>query len=315
MANDSLTVQILKQILKIENVGGLHAATDPHQESQHRQKIAHYIRRGDPIHMVLPAFPAKSPNPRKTRGHLPDYGEVLALTRLNDLCNSIAKIYPSGAQVTICSDGHVFSDVVRVVDANVDAYVDAINDIIRENAFANLSTFNLKDIFRDDGKYDYDCMRMQLDKEFSESVETVRRRVKNETEMRTTFNGIHRFMFEDYAAFHPELSKNAVRERSKILAYHVIRRSNAWSRLVEERFPHAVRLSIHPQLAGSNKIGVCLVPSTDLWRTPWHSVAAFDGHDYMLMPRIQAEAAGAMLSYAHDKYPLYVLQPAQRIAL
>jgi L-tyrosine isonitrile synthase len=48
-------------------------------------RIDRFIARGEPIHFVLPAFPAKSPNPEKTLGRLPDYGEVLALLGLNGL--------------------------------------------------------------------------------------------------------------------------------------------------------------------------------------------------------------------------------------
>ena len=48
--------------------------------------------------MILPAFPAKSPNRQKQFLHLPDYGEVLALNNLNLLCNKITNIYSKGAK-------------------------------------------------------------------------------------------------------------------------------------------------------------------------------------------------------------------------
>ena len=64
----------------------------------------------EPVQMVLPAFPFKSPNRHeKVLGSLPDLGEELALTHLNGLCASIADIYEHGAKVVITSDGLVYN--------------------------------------------------------------------------------------------------------------------------------------------------------------------------------------------------------------
>lgn len=69
-----------------------------------------FISRSEPIKMVLPAFPFKSPNRRdKTLGSLPDLGEEVALMHLNGLCSSIADIYEHGANVVITSDGLVYN--------------------------------------------------------------------------------------------------------------------------------------------------------------------------------------------------------------
>lgn len=254
--------------------------------------------------MILPAFPAKSPNPQKTATHKPDFGEVVALTRLNTLCTCITDIYKSGAKITICSDGRVFSDVVQVCDGAVDVYGREIRAIINERGLEHLATFSLDDVY---SAHDYDLMRQRLVWEFAESVDQIRQRVKSDPDDRALFNGIHRFMFEDQLALQPERSKSWAREHAKGLAYAVIQRSNAWSRLVEKRFPDTIRLSIHPQPDHSPKIGVRLVNSSDQWRTPWHSVLVSDGQKYWLAPRAQAEAHGATLVYAENRYPYYVI--------
>lgn len=306
----SLSSQILDLVFEIRNL--VRSTPDAEQEatleSKNRKfqlaKVEAFIAAGKPIHMILPAFPAKSPNPRKTVTSRPDYGEVLALKRLNDLCEGISAIYSPGACMTICSDGRVFSDVVQVTDTAVDIYGSEIKSIIAEHDLPNLDTFSLDDVF---SSSDYDLMRTQLFAEFAEDVETLRARVKTDSDAKSMFNGIHRFMFEDQLALHPEKSKNGLKEFSKALAYEVIRRSNAWSRLVEKKFPESLRLSIHPQSATSPKIGVRLMPSNDVWRTPWHSVTVYNGKDYFLAPREEAEAAGGILTYANDKYPYYVL--------
>jgi Pyoverdine/dityrosine biosynthesis protein len=68
------------------------------------------VKRGEPIRMILPAFPFKSPNARdKVLGSMPDFGEELALAHLNGLCENIAQVYEPGADVYISSDGLVYN--------------------------------------------------------------------------------------------------------------------------------------------------------------------------------------------------------------
>jgi hypothetical protein len=88
----------------------------------HYFRIAKAIARNEAVIFVLPAFPAKSPNPEKTCTALPDYGEYLALRMLQSLCDRIGSYYEPGAKVCICSDGRVFSDLIKVSDAAVGAY-------------------------------------------------------------------------------------------------------------------------------------------------------------------------------------------------
>ena len=66
-----------------------------------------------PVRMIIPAFPFKSPNKvDKVIGTLPDLGEELALAHLNGLCETIIEVYKPGAEVTILSDGIVYSGKV-----------------------------------------------------------------------------------------------------------------------------------------------------------------------------------------------------------
>lgn len=69
-----------------------------------------FVSKCEPVLMVLPAFPFKSPNRKaKTLGALPDLGEEYALMHLNGLCESIEEIYEHGANVVIASDGLVYN--------------------------------------------------------------------------------------------------------------------------------------------------------------------------------------------------------------
>ena len=57
----------------------------------------------------------------------------------------------------------------------------------------------------------------------------------------------------------------------------------------------ALRFSIHPQPAHSDKIGILLADAEDAWLTPWHAVAVRSKGKIRLMHREQAERLGARL--------------------
>jgi pyoverdine/dityrosine biosynthesis protein Dit1 len=100
-----------------------------------------------------------------------------------------------------------------------------------------------------------------------------------------------------------------VKEESKAVAYEVIRRSNAWTRLLAEELPHALRLSIHPQHPHSDKIGLRITRAVDDWLTPWHGVVVLRANDYVLMKRQQAEALGAELIVQNGQPSHFVAPP------
>ena len=74
------------------------------------------VKHGEPIRMILPAFPFKSPNARdKVLGTMPDFGEELALAHLNGLCENISQVYEPGADVYISSDGLVYNGKITAL--------------------------------------------------------------------------------------------------------------------------------------------------------------------------------------------------------
>ena len=83
-----------------------------------------------------------------------------------------------------------------------------------------------------------------------------------------------------------------MRNECKDRAYRVIQRSDAWSRLITDCFPTALRLSIHPQSPHSDKIGILLGEADDVWLTPWHGVAVKKQGRFKFMHRREAEALG-----------------------
>jgi pyoverdine/dityrosine biosynthesis protein Dit1/AcrR family transcriptional regulator len=269
-------------------------------------KLHYFISQQQPIHLILPAFPAKSPNRHKVLGALPDLGEEIALTFLQSLCDDIRQVYAPGARISICADGRVFADLVQVSDAEVSAYNEELKQLIQQLGTADLDVINLEDLLVTDS---FDAARAWIVAQFGEPLEELKARVRDTEHHRAMFNGIHRFVSEDGMALALEKSKSRVKEESKEVAYEVIRRSNAWTRLLAQEFPHAVRLSIHPQHQHADKIGLRITRAVDDWLTPWHGVVLLRANDYVLMKRHQAEELGAELVEKNGRPSHFVAGP------
>lgn len=264
------------------------------------RRLVSKMMRGEKLTFILPAFPAKSPSPQKTCGILPDLGEVLALKNLNRMCGEISGHYAPGAEVIICSDGRVFSDVVGVPDEHITAYAQGIDAILAEFHLTHLRTFAMDDLHP--GKAG-DELRAELLKSFSVSTDEMREKAKNNPAL---FNGLHKFMIEDQAGL-VEMSKNQLNKLMKEKTYELMKRSDAWSGLLENYFPDALRLSIHPYPLTHEKFGVKLVTSSEKWATPWHNVTVKTNDGYVLMHKTRALELGAREEKLGGKYAFFEL--------
>lgn len=258
----------------------------------HLPKVRRFVIAEEPVHFLLPSFPAKSPNPKKVLGRLPDMAEEIALGFLDGVCEEIKNIYPPGARITICSDGRVFSDLVGVSDADVTEYGEELTVMLERIGIRSLDTFSMEDLF-DIG--DHGVMRDHLCTHYADSLAAIEGRIQTSDHHRALFNGIQRFLFEDRVALEAGKSRTRVRNECRELAHRVIQRSDAWGRLINDCFPTALRLSIHPQSPHSNKIGILLGDADDVWLTPWHGVAVKRQERFKLMRRHEADALGARL--------------------
>lgn len=275
----------------------------------HLDQVQEAVEAGRPLEFVLPAFPAKSPNPAKVLGYLPDRAEELALTFLRSLCERIEEVYPPGARILICSDGRVFSDLIGVNDEHVTAYRQALDTMIKRLGGGRLKQFTLDDACAGTGNGPEE-MRSALTSMCPRSLEGFKELVRSDEKLTGLYRGITRFMFEDRRTPDYTGSRAALQRASRERAYGVMYRSKAWGTLLDKLFPAAVRLSIHPQPCSSPKIGILLAGTPDMWLTPWHSVAVGVGDRFTLMHRAEAEAAGARLIYREGRPSHYVLEPA-----
>jgi pyoverdine/dityrosine biosynthesis protein Dit1/AcrR family transcriptional regulator len=275
-------------------------------EALHRPRVESAVRAQRPIELVLPAFPAKSPSLEKVLGPLPDLAEVRALERLHELLDQIEARHEYGAQLTICSDGHVFADLVGVSDDDVSAYKRALLALVDD---PRIRWFDLGTAFGDD--LAPAALRAQLVARYAETEADLRARAGTSASLRAQIDGIHRFLADDEPALVPGITKNQARKQTRPRAYEVVRRSEAWGALVADVFPQALRLSIHPQPDPSTKIGMNLLGVDDPWLTPWHGCAVVSRQGTRLMHRKDAEAIGAVVVVDDDGRPSHLELPNQ----
>ena len=274
----SLSKEILQKIFEYRVLIHEEASDEDYQNvseqfNPHIEKVSSAVQVNSPIVMILPAFPGKSPNRKKTLGAMPDLAEREALAKLHELCKSIEAIYAPGAKVLICSDGYCFADIVHIPDEDILNYSDILKNEIKEKYSDTIEFFDLTDAFNH--TKDFDLLREELMILYAEPLSSLKEKCKHEKFANAMFKGITRFLLEDYTglSLYDDFSRTAIQKQAKKNATRVIQRSNAWSRLLENLHPEAVRLSIHPQFSVSEKIGIRLVESHDNWLTPWHSVA------------------------------------------
>lgn len=305
----NITQKILTEIMQFHRAHKGKQCTNrfhcPKCLASHLPKILAAVHQNQPIQFVLPAFPGKSPNPEKVLGPLPDFAEQLALSFLGTICTRIKAFYRPGIKITLCSDGRVFSDVVGIEESNVTAYQMELDKLIHTMSLSDISTFNLDDCYK---QLDFTQMREQLMNNYAQSIDELKYKTLNgskssatpeEIEANSLYRGITRFLVEDSMHAGQTKSRTAIQKESRLKAYEVIRRSNAWSNLIADRFPKAVRLSIHPQACGSKKLGIRLI-ANESWMTPWHGVAVQFKDGHVLLKRSEAEALGAQLIYASN---------------
>lgn len=273
---------------------------DPALFAPQLRQLADFVSVGEPILFTLPAFPCKSPNPAKVLGHLPDEGERLSLEFLDRLCTRIEHVYTPGARMLICSDGHIFGDLIGVPDEHIDAYADELNTMIRADDLTRIDVFSLRDVL---GELSYDEKRRRVHDRYAPTVEELRSRVRTDPDLLQLYRGITRFLVDDTTGF--EGTRSALQRHCRQRAYGVIQRSRAWGDLIADLHPRSVRLSIHPQPVGSAKFGIRLLESANVWATPWHTcVMRHSDGTWELMPRAAAQRLGRIVT--RDGRPSHV---------
>ncbi|RDW91637.1 hypothetical protein BP5796_02802 [Coleophoma crateriformis] len=247
--------------------------------------VSSTVGRKQPIHLVLPAFPFKSPNNiEKVLGKLPDKGEELALHTLDGLCAQIDEFYP-GTTLSIISDGLVYNDLLGVTDEDVWNYGSALRKLAREK-FPRISFARLSKLISDDcpeplTREDYlehaawyrsEVISKNLPKDFDVNLE-----IKHQINSLLTYRGYIKFLATDlkHEPSRQGKTNSQVKKMNEKVAKKMIHRGAAFTLAIQKAFPSSIRISIH-ESESKYKLAIALFSGGQAYTTPWHCVCALE---------------------------------------
>jgi pyoverdine/dityrosine biosynthesis protein Dit1 len=256
-------------------------------------KINSKVTTGEPIPFVMLGYPMKSANTRnKVIGTLPDLGEELSLKNFGQFNDAIKKIYPPGVNISIVSDGFIFSDLLGISDTTVEDYEQRSIDLAK---VAPIRWYDLRDFYGGQGHLAN--MRAKVVEQFGITPVELERRILMEPDVNYLYRGMSIFMEEELAVKEFP-SRNQLHKAAKLLTREMMLRNEAYSALIAHEFKDSVRLSMHNSINNGKKYSFQLIRSPKATRSPWHSVVYVNPDGvYETLHRKDAVAAGYHLVY------------------
>ncbi|KAH7372296.1 putative pyoverdine/dityrosine biosynthesis protein [Pyrenochaeta sp. MPI-SDFR-AT-0127] len=253
-------------------------------------EVAKQIESNQPIRLLLPGFPFKSPNSTdKVLGVLPDLGEKLALAHLQGLCENVGRVYDKGAEVWICSDGLVYNDLLGVSDEHVWDYGEALRRMAEDNGLHGIKFIRLWDLL------DHDESGQWTKEYYLQHASCIRREllyryrdVDFEADISRTSNSDARLTYQSYITYvakdlaHSPVLQGHTPESKELkvqsIAKNMMLRWKAYGAALQANRPEYVRLSIHDSANRKGKLPISMLPQEHGANslTPWHSVIAVE---------------------------------------
>ncbi|OQD64464.1 hypothetical protein PENPOL_c007G07631 [Penicillium polonicum] len=335
----------------------LHSSKDGHQKNTGRvfesvsEKLKVNITANQPITMVLPAFPWKSPNQDKVLGYGADLGEEMGLAKLNHLCEEISKVYPYGARLILICDGPVYNDLVGVPDDEYYDYGTELRKIAQKKHFSCIQFTRLMNLLGlGDGekipKADYlrlvsTCREKLMSPTYFDPTFDVDHELRTNPDTEATYQSYFSRISEDLKwakGFDPLVAADPTLYATEVskMAKTMINRLIAYEAVINATLGKYIRLSIHPSL-GRNKISIPLLRQGDMFGDmPWHAsvvvlsngeiktgrsrefrelyeVVMKHGRPYYFRERSPAYEWEAEVEFQHDYDGLTVKNPSQRV--
>jgi len=248
-----------------------------------------FIAKQEPINMVVPAYPVKSPNHEsKVLGPDPDVGERMSLQHFNSIGARIQQVYSPGGHVTVVSDGSCYNDLLGVSDEEVFDYAKGLHRITESLGLKHLKFTDLFELVGSESS-------PTTAEEYASRIGKLKERlfvsflppgyvfdedIKKDNNALLTYRAYMKFLELDLATSFREkgMGKSAARKHSSKVARGMIERGKAFSALVASKSPLHVRLSIHAS-DNTSKLSVALLPHkrhSTFPVTPWHNTPYLD---------------------------------------
>lgn len=226
------------------------------------EKILYFIHHNKSIEFVMPSFPGKSSNINSSFNGKFGYEEQYSINNINKLLQGIQRLYPNGAKLYIIHDGHIFSDLnITRTDSELDEYINEFRKRIDDD----IISISLKDLIEEKTYEDardkfINLYVRQLDEKLL-SGELIKKEI--------LFTKIE---FENKIKNDTIISNNRLQMIAKKIAKQSLLRKQGLSNCIAEKFPNAIRLSIHYQDSNSKKLGFKLIDKAINFGSPWFNI-------------------------------------------
>lgn len=101
--------------------------------------IASFVKRGEPIPLVLAWFHTKIPNILETSATLPDLGEIASIHFLQQINQNVRRHYEPGIRYNIIAEGYVFGrELDGLTDATIREFYTALGKYIEKIGAADI---------------------------------------------------------------------------------------------------------------------------------------------------------------------------------
>ncbi len=224
-------------------------------------KIKNYITDNKAIEFVLPAFPGKSPNENSSFDGRFGYEENYSINVMRKMLNEIGCIYKYGAKFIIVHDGHLFSDLnITRSDEELSNYIKDFRNAIDDR----IVSVSLKDLMN---CTNYDDARKKFNEIYVKALDGKSLSGKLiEKEILFT-----RIEFRNQISKYGDSSSH-LQVIAKRIAKQSLLKKKALGMCIEEKYPCAIRLSIHYQDKDSQKLGFKFIDKAINFGSPWFNI-------------------------------------------
>ena len=271
---------------------------------------------GEELVFTFPGFPFKSTNTQtKVLGHLPDEAERRSIRNLDEMMSEMSEMYAGGCRLVIASDGLPFNQLFRVSDEATLEYYAAMQELVKGT---RVSLVSMLDLIPEGETLAQ--KREYFEAVYARTPEEINVLIENDPETTDYYRGLKHFLKGDLGpiwikeaeAAGESISNREIERRCGFTARDFIRLNEAYNKLVAERMPPSLRLSVHPQAADNpSKVGIELIfgEMRKAWGTPWQCalVQLKDG-TWDLTRKNRAEQAGYKLAYDEKGNPSHYVE-------
>lgn len=267
--------------------GSIHKTKFNDNKEIFRPIIEYKLQKDEPLQIILPSFPFKIPNFCKTARRSPDMAEILCLSRLYEICITIEKIYPPGAQFVIIADGQVYRKMFGVSLYEALYYRDESIRMLGRLGFNDkINIVDMQSLI-DQRKSEYSLYKKYLFSSFNkwwsqsaneQRLNLVNASIYNINSMQVTkdllqlklknisYNLDKKVIFRNFANISNQILQKAEKAAFDYAFFLYVLKE---MKLVSSAYPEALRATVHPK---PGQWGIHLTHSKN-GIFPWHGIA------------------------------------------